>query len=127
MSNVVEGLYYTESHEWARVRDDGRVEVGITDHAQDQLGDIVYVELPEEGGEIEKGAAFGVVESVKTLSDVYAPVSGTIAEINSGLVDAPEKVNEAPYEDGWFVRIAPSNLDAELEELLDDEAYAAEV
>lgn len=127
MSNVVEGLYYTESHEWARRRDDGDIEVGITDHAQDQLGDIVYVEFPSVGDVLEKGKPFGVVESTKTLSDLYAPVTGEVVAVNDGLTSAPEQVNQDPYGGGWLVRLRPSNADADLATLLDAARYRSSI
>lgn len=125
MSKVVEGLYYTQSHEWVRLEDDGSVTIGITDHAQDQLGDVVFFELPEVDTELGTGDAFGVVESVKTLSDLYAPIAGTVVAINEGLVDAPEVCNSDPYGEGWCVRLAPSAWDDEVDNLLDASAYQA--
>jgi glycine cleavage system H protein len=123
MSDIPSDLLYRESHEWVRSDDDGTVTVGITDHAQAQLGDMVFVELPEEGMTYEQGDACAVVESVKAASDVYAPLSGEITEINSALEDQPELVNTDPYGDGWLFRIQISDPD-ELDELLDPEAYA---
>ena len=114
-------LHYSEEDEWARL-DDDRVVVGITDYAQQQLGDIVFVELPELGATYDKGNAFGVVESVKAVSDLCAPLSGEIVGVNQELVDRPEAVNEACYDDGWMVVFAPSDP-AELGTLLDAEAY----
>jgi len=118
-----EDLKYTEEHEWVLIEDDV-VTVGITDFAQDALGDVVFVELPEEGATLEAGKSFGVVESVKAVSDIYAPVSGEVVEVNEELPDTPELVNTSPYEDGWMVKIKlsdPSELDA----LLDADAYKA--
>ena len=114
-------LKYAPTHEWAR-REDGVVTVGITDHAQDALGDVVYVELPEPGQWIGSRQEAGVVESVKAAADVYAPISGTVIEVNLALDDAPEAVNQDPYGDGWFFRIEPDDP-AELDELLDADAY----
>ncbi|MBX6350340.1 MAG: glycine cleavage system protein GcvH [Clostridia bacterium] len=102
--NVPPDLLYTEEHEWARVEGD-RARVGITDHAQSELGDIVYVELPEVGARVAKGQAFGVVESVKSVSDLYAPVSGEVVAVNGALGEAPETVNRDPYGDGWMIEI----------------------
>jgi len=121
--NFPEDLQYTRDHEWARVQGN-RVTVGITDFAQDQLGDVVYVEFPDVGDVIKKGDAFGVVESTKAVSDLFAPVSGKVVEVNGPLADAPETVNEDPYEEGWMIPIAPSDP-KELAELLDAKAYAA--
>ncbi|HSG60422.1 MAG TPA: glycine cleavage system protein GcvH [Pseudomonadales bacterium] len=126
MSNLPTELRYASSHEWARLEDDGSVVVGITDHAQDALGDVVFVELPEVGSTVEMGAECAVVESVKAASDIYSPISGEILEINEALVDAPETINSDPYGDGWMFRIQPDN-DEQLEELLDAEGYAAEI
>lgn len=123
MSEMPTELRYAATHEWSRQEDDGSITVGITDHAQEELGDVVFVELPEVGTECAAGNEVAVVESVKAASDIYAPVSGTIIAVNSALEDAPEKVNESPYEDGWFFRIKPSDV-SELEELLDAEGYA---
>ncbi|GAB5412735.1 MAG: glycine cleavage system protein GcvH [Congregibacter sp.] len=123
MSQVLPELRYARSHEWARLEEDGTVTVGISDHAQEALGDVVFVELPDEGAELGAGDEAGVVESVKAASDIYAPVSGTVVAVNSVLEDAPETVNGEPYNDGWFFRLQPSDV-AELESLLlDAEAY----
>ncbi len=118
---IPDDLRYSEEDEWAR-EDDGRVVVGITDYAQQQLGDIVFVELPEVGAPFTKGDSFGVVESVKAVSDLRAPLSGEIVEVNQELVDRPEAVNEACYDNGWMVVFAPSDP-GELATLLDAEAY----
>ncbi len=123
MSDMPTELRYAATHEWARLEDDGTITVGITDHAQEELGDVVFVELPEADSECQAGQEVAVVESVKAASDIYAPVSGTIVAVNSELDDAPEKVNESPYDDGWFFRIRPSDT-SELEALLDAEGYA---
>ena len=109
MNNIPENLKYTKDHEWIRHESDGTCLVGITDHAQDSLGDVTFVELPAIGESFEEGATFGVVESVKAASDLYFPLSGEITEVNEILVDSPEKVNEDPYGDGWMVRIRPSD------------------
>ncbi len=106
--SVPQDLRYTKSHEWVRT-EDGVATVGITDHAQEELGDVVFVELPESGATFEAGDSFGVVESVKAVSDLYAPVSGEVVEVNSALEDAPEKVNEDPYGDGWIVKLRVSD------------------
>ena len=102
--NVPEELQYTRSHEWVR-REGETATVGITDHAQDELGDVVFVELPEVGATFDAGEAFGAVESVKAVSDLYAPVGGEVVEVNSALEDAPEKINEDPYGDGWILKL----------------------
>lgn len=121
--NFPEDLKYTKEHEWARQKG-GRVIVGITDFAQDQLGDVVYVELPAVGDEVKKGESFGVVESTKAVSELFAPISGKVVEVNDPLVEAPETVNEDPYEEGWMIAIEPAEP-KELTELLDVKAYAA--
>lgn len=123
MSNIPTELRYAATHEWARLEEDGTVTVGITDHAQDALGDVVFVELPELDTEIQAGSEAGVVESVKAASDIYAPVSGTVIAINEALDDSPETINEDPYGDGWFFKLRPNDT-AELEELLDADGYA---
>ena len=124
MSEAPEDLKYSKSHEWVRDNGDGTVTVGITDHAQEQLGDLVYVEVPEAGRELEAGDPCAVVESVKAASDVYAPVAGKVVEGNEALADAPEKVNQDPYGEGWLLKLEPSDATA-LEELMDAEAYQA--
>ena len=116
---------YMESHEWA-LEDDGVVRVGITDFAQDELGDVVFVELPDEGDALEQEAEFGVIESIKAVSDLYAPVSGEVVSINEELFDAPELVNDDPFGDGWMLEVAVDD-ESELEALLSAEAYEAQV
>jgi len=120
-----EELKYTAEHEWVLVEGDLAV-IGITDFAQDSLGDVVFVELPEVGTEVTTGKAFGVVESVKAVSDVYAPVSGTVEEINEELPDAPEIMNTSPYGDGWMIKIRMSDP-GELDGLMDAAAYQAHI
>ncbi len=124
MSLIPSELRYSKSHEWVRQEDDGTVTVGITDHAQKLLGDMVYVEVPEVGGEVEAGDACAVVESVKAASDVYAPVGGEIVAVNERLEDEPELVNQDPYGDGWLFRLRPTDP-GELDGLMDADAYAA--
>jgi len=109
MSDLPGDFLYTKDHEWLRREDDGSVTIGITDHAQSALGDLVYVELPEVGQDVDDGGDMAVVESVKAASDVYAPISGSIAAVNEALADDPEKINSDPYGDGWIVRIQPSD------------------
>lgn len=116
-----DSVKYQESHEWARV-DGDVVVVGISDYAQDELGDVVFVELPEVGATMKKGDAFGVVESVKAASDIYMPAAGKIAEVNDALKDTPEKVNEDPFGDGWIIKIKATEL-SELDSLMDADAY----
>jgi len=123
VSDFPDDLRYAATHEWVRVEEDGSVTVGITDHAQELLGDIVFIELPEEGSVISAKDELSVVESVKAASDIYAPVSGEIIAVNDDLADAPETVNSEPYGEGWICRILPSNPE-EIEELLDASAYA---
>ncbi len=123
MSEIPTELRFATSHEWARLEEDGSVTVGISDHAQNALGDVVYVELPEQGQLIAAKHEAGVVESVKAASDIYAPVGGTVISVNSALDDAPEMVNQDPYGLGWFFKIEPADVE-ELTELLDPEAYA---
>lgn len=122
MSNIPADLKYVASHEWLRQEADGTITVGITQHAQDLLGDIVYVELPEVGEHVAQDAEIAVVESVKAASDVYAPIAGEIIEINDALVDAPETINEDPYGEGWFFKIKPANPD-DYENLMDADEY----
>ncbi len=122
MSSIPTHLKYLESHEWARAEADGTVTVGISDHAQSALGDLVFVELPEIGKSLAKGAAAAVVESVKAASDVYSPVSGEVIAANDALRGAPELVNQDPYEGGWLFKLKASDP-AELDQLLDAKAY----
>jgi glycine cleavage system H protein len=120
---VKEDLYYTKDHEWVKVLEDGTVLVGISDYAQKELGDLAYVELPEVGTEVNKGDVLCEIESVKAVSEVYAPVSGEVIEVNEELEDSPELLNEDPYEH-WIAKLKPSNLEEELKELMDAQAYA---
>lgn len=117
-------LRYTKEHEWAHLEDGGLVTIGVTHHAQDALGDVVYVELPSEGDQLIAGQTFGVIESVKSVSDLYAPISGTVAAVNINLEEQPELINAEPYTLGWIVRITPDDV-ATLGELLDADGYAA--
>lgn len=119
-----EELRYTSEHEWALVQDDGRVRVGITDFAQDALGDVVYVDLPEEGAEVRAGEPFGEVESTKSVSDLYGPVTGRVVSRNGALGDSPELVNRDPYGEGWMVVIEPAEA-GQLDGLMDAAAYRA--
>ena len=125
MSNTPSELKYASSHEWARLEEDGTVTVGITHHAQDSLGDVVFVERPEVGAEYGAGEEAAVVESVKAASDIYAPVSGEVVAVNDALEESPETVNEYPYSDGWFFRLKPSDV-SELDNLLSNDDYDAQ-
>lgn len=120
--NFPEDLLYTQEHEWIKVLEDGTALVGITDFAQGELGDIVYVEIETEGEDLEANEVFGTIEAVKTVSDLFLPVSGTVLEVNGELADAPEMVNEDPYEKGWLIKMSIQNKE-DLEELLDQKAY----
>ena len=122
MSQTPSELKYASSHEWARLEEDGTVTVGITDHAQDALGDVVFVELPEVGSALAAGDDAGVVESVKAASDIYAPLGGEVIAVNEQLEDEPETVNTDPYNDGWFFKLQPGDT-AELEQLMSAEDY----
>lgn len=122
MSNTPSELKYAKSHEWARLEDDGTVTVGITDHAQEALGDVVFVELPEAGANLKAGDDIAVVESVKAASDIYAPISGEVIATNPVLEEAPETINEDPYGEGWFFRIKPEG-EADFSGLLSAEGY----
>ncbi len=122
MSELPGGLLYTAEHEWLRREDDGSVTIGVTDHAQAALGDLVYVELPEVGQDVDSGGDMAVVESVKAASDVYAPIDGSIVAVNEELADDPEKINADPYGDGWIVRLQPSDSIDE-SALMDPDAY----
>ena len=124
MSNVPEDLRYTSDHEWVRQEDGGRIRIGITDYAQDALGDVVFVQLPEPGAKVEAGGSFSEVESTKSVSDIYAPVAGTVVEVNNELADAPQRLNEDPYGEGWICTIEPSDP-AAFDGLLDAAAYQA--
>ena len=121
---IPDDLHYTKEHEWVRVEPDGTVTVGITDYAQEQLGDIVFVELPKPDEEtvVLKDEAFAVIESVKAASDVYSPITGQVLEVNDDLPDNPNAINEDPYGDGWLVRLQPKNV-KDVEDLMDSEAY----
>jgi glycine cleavage system H protein len=122
MIDIPEELKYTDEHEWAKIEDD-LVVIGITDYAQDALGEIVYIELPSEGDEITKGDSFGGVESTKSVSDLYAPVSGEVVEVNESLLDSPETINEDPYGDGWLIKVKIHDSD-EFDDLMDNEQYS---
>ena len=124
MSDIPGDLKFLRSHEWARLEDGGRVTVGISDHAQGQLGDLVFVELPQVGDSIEKGASCAVVESVKAASDIYAPVGGTVVAINEALADAPETINGDAYGDGWLFTLQIDDA-SQMDELLGPDDYAA--
>ena len=120
--NIPDDLKYTKEHEWVRI--DGNVAtIGVTEYASEQLGDIVYTELPSEGEQVTKDETFGVLESVKAVSDCYSPVTGKVAEINDVLADSPETVNEDPYGEGWMIRVELSDI-AEMEDLMDEKSYA---
>ncbi|MEJ2137893.1 MAG: glycine cleavage system protein GcvH [Gammaproteobacteria bacterium] len=122
MSEIPDNLLYTDDHEWLRLEDDGSVTVGISDHAQQALGELVFVEVPELGASFTEGDACAVVESVKAASDIYCPVAGTVSAVNEALADEPELVNGSPYEDGWVFRLQPEDATV-LDDLLDAEAY----
>jgi glycine cleavage system H protein len=126
MSKIPENLKYTEEHEWVRVEGDGGsiLVVGITDHAQGALGDVVFVDLPEVRRMLSKGKAFGVVESVKAVSDLYAPIDGEVIEVNKAIVDAPEAINKDPYGAAWMLKMKPSNP-KDVDGLLDAAGYTA--
>ena len=122
MSNVPEDLRYTSDHEWVRQEDGGRIRIGITDYAQDALGDVVFVQLPEPGAKVEAGGSFSEVESTKSVSDIYAPVTGTVVDVNNELADAPQRLNEDPYGEGWICVIEPADP-AQLDQLLSAADY----
>ena len=122
MSNIPAELKYIASHEWLRLEDDGTITIGITDHAQDLLGDVVFVELPDVGDIIAVDDEISVVESVKAASDIYCPLAGSIVAVNDALADEPELVNSSPYEDGWVLRLQPDDATV-LEQFMDAEAY----
>jgi glycine cleavage system H protein len=122
--NIPDELLYTKEHEYAQVEGDDLVKVGITDYAQKSLRDIVYVELPKKGTEVTSGSEFGSIESVKAVSELYAPVSGAIEEVNGELENSPERVNEDPYGEGWIIKIKASDIEADKAKLLNSKAYA---
>ena len=122
MSNVPAELRYAKSHEWVKLAEDGTATVGITDYAQNSLGDITYVQLPKVGATLKAEGTFGVVESVKAASDLYAPIGGTVVEVNTALDSAPETVNTAPYGDGWILKLKVSNA-ADADRLMDADTY----
>ena len=124
MTDLPGDLLYTKDHEWLRREDDGTVSIGVTDHAQTALGDLVYVELPEVGQDVTDGGDMAVVESVKAASDVYSPIDGTVAAVNEALADDPETINSDPYGEGWIVKITPSG-DIDESVLLTPDAYQA--
>ena len=124
---IPDGLYYTEEHEWARRLDDGTVAVGVTDYAQKQLHEIVYVELPDVGADVEQLSVIGAVESVKAVSDMNCPVSGSVVEVNDELLDSPELINDDPYGEGWIAKIEPSDMEGDMVRLMDAEAYRKHV
>ncbi|MGI9279669.1 MAG: glycine cleavage system protein GcvH [Endozoicomonas sp.] len=123
MSSIPSELRYARSHEWIRIEEDGTATIGITDHAQEALGDVVFVELPEAGSILAAEDEAGVVESVKAASDIYAPISGEVVAINEALEETPETVNGAPYDEGWFFKVKITD-EGQLSELMDAEAYA---
>ena len=123
MNDIVDRLKFLSSHEWARVESDGTITVGISDHAQDLLGDIVFVELPEVGQSVEAESDAAIVESVKAASDIYSPLSGEVIEVNALLEDQPEIINSSPYEDGWIYKLTPADT-GELDNLLSPEDYS---
>ena len=123
MSEVPENCKFLSSHEWVKLEDDGTATVGISDHAQDQLGDIVFIELPEIGAELNQGDEAALVESVKAASEIYSPLSGKVIKVNSLIEDSPEIINTSPYDEGWFFKIEISD-DSETENLLSSDQYA---
>ena len=126
MSEIPGNLKFMQSHEWARLESDGNVRIGISEHAQGLLGDMVFVELPEVGEKVEREGACAVVESVKAASDIFSPLTGEVVAVNEGLADSPEQVNDSPYENGWLFLVRPEDA-GELDQLLDAEAYAASI
>ena len=123
MSNIPDDLKYASTHEWISINEDGLITVGISDHAQEALGDIVFVELPEAGASVNSKEEVAVVESVKAASDIYSPLTGEVVEINESLLDSPETVNASPYELGWFFKIRMEN-EAEIDDLMNSESYS---
>lgn len=126
MTEIPSELFYTKEHEWIKQESDGSCLIGITNHAQDSLGDVTFVEMPSVGQNFEKGSVFGVVESVKAASDLYMPLTGVVTQINEELNDSPEQVNAEPYTSGWMIRIKPS-APINSDELLDADSYALEI
>ncbi len=124
---IPDGLLYTEEHEWVRVEGDGTVTIGVTDYAQKQLHEIVYVELPDVEADVEQMSVVGAVESVKAVSDLNCPVSGAVLEVNDELLDSPELINEDPYGEGWIAKLRPSDLDGDKVRLMDAESYGKHV
>ena len=124
---ILEGLYYTEEHEWAKLESDGTITVGVTDYAQKQLHEIVYVELPEVGDDAQLMGVIGALESVKAVSDMNCPVGGNITEVNEELLDSPELINESPYKEGWIAKLMPSDWEGDKVHLMDAEAYRKHV
>jgi glycine cleavage system H protein len=124
---IPEDLYYTEEHEWAKLESDGTVTVGVTDYAQQQLHEIVYVELPEVGDDAELMSVIGALESVKAVSDMNCPVGGNITEVNEDLLDSPELINESPYKEGWIAKLEPSDFEGDKVHLMDAAAYQRHV
>jgi glycine cleavage system H protein len=124
---ILEGLYYTEEHEWAKLESDGTITVGVTDYAQKQLHEIVYVELPEVGDDAQLMGVIGALESVKAVSDMNCPVGGNITEVNEELLDSPELINESPYKEGWIAKLKPSDWEGDKVHLMDAEAYRKHV
>ena len=124
---IPDGLLYTEEHEWVRVEEDRRVTIGVTDYAQKQLHEIVYVELPDVEADVEQMSVVGAVESVKAVSDLNCPVSGAVLEVNDELLDSPELINEDPYGEGWIAKLRPSDLDGDKVRLMDAESYRKHV
>ena len=125
--NIPEGLYYTEEHEWAKLESDGTVTVGVTDYAQKQLHEIVYVELPGVGDDAELMSVIGALESVKAVSDMNCPVGGSVTEVNEELLDSPEFINESPYGEGWIAKLKPSDWEGDKVHLMGAEAYGKHV
>ncbi len=125
MSSIPSELRYSKTHEWVRSNDDGTATIGISDHAQELLGDLVYVELPEVDTAVTPDESCAVVESVKAASDVYSPITGDVIEVNEDLTDAPEAINTSAYDDGWIMRLKVDDLDGQVSELMDAEAYEA--
>ena len=121
MSEIIKDLKYSNDHEWIRL-DGDHASIGITDHAQDSLGEIVFVELPKVGDVLEKSSVFGAVESTKSVSDLYTPVAGTVTEVNASVENEPELINSSPYSEGWMIKISPTNV-ADIETLLSSEEY----